>query len=302
MAFDLTSLTAYVEEPAELVRNTVVAPRSVQFMTIQSGIKGSETINILNAGITLRAGATCSFTPAGDDVISQRTIATDPIQIDREYCMKDLEGYFTQKLLNAGADYSDDELPAIFFDELNEKIAEVNEDLIWQGDKSGGAGNMAFADGFIQLFDANLADVVQVSAGVTFSAATCVDVMKSFIQNCPENIRNSSNLVLYMGQDWFDIYQGEIFDLNNRYVAPEDGTDGRVLYTNIPIVVVPGLNGQNRIVMSEQSNMVVGTDLESDWETYRFWYSEDNDNHRFSSRYRLGTQVAFLENVVYYAE
>jgi hypothetical protein len=59
------------------------------------------------------------------------------------------------------------------------------------------------------------------------------------------------------------------------------------------------LTGTKAIIAARKSNLVFGTDLESDLETYDLWYSKDNREARFESIFRAGVQVRFPDQVVY---
>ena len=143
-------------------------------------------------------------------------------------------------------------------------------------------------------------DATKVSSGTAWTEANVVAIMKSFIDNVPEGIRDADDLAMFIGRDYMDTYQHEIFDLNNRHVAPEDGSDGRVLYTNIPIFVVPGLTGTGDVVLARRSNLYVGMDLDGEETNVDFWWSQDDRNHKLEYIWKLGTQVAFTDEVVYY--
>jgi hypothetical protein len=295
--FDVSALSNYTEEPAELIRNAVTKARTMEYVTIQTGIKSAETINYIGGGVTFQAGGTCGFNASGDRTISQRTITVCDLKVNEEFCMKTLEAKFTQKLLSPGSTYDMDDIPQIFIDDISEKIAYEYEKLLWMGDTAG-AGNLSLCDGYKKLIT-NATACVRSSSGTTFTGNE-ITVMKQLELDIPENIRDAQDLVCFMGRDWFTQYQHEVFDLNNRWVAPEDGTDGRLLFSDIPIVVVSGLTSQNFIALTTRSNMYVGCDMENETEQFKLWFSEDDDIHKL--KVESGVQVAFPENVVYYAQ
>jgi len=297
--FDVSALSNYTEEPAELIRKAVVGAKTMMHVTHQTGIKSAETINYIGGDITFQAGGTCGFNASGTRDISQRTITVCKIKVNEEMCMKTLESKFTQKLLSPGSTYDESDIPSIFIDDMSEKIAYEVEKLLWRGDTAG-SGNLALCDGFNKLID-NSTGAVRSSSGTAFTGNE-VAVIKQFVLDIPEEIRDQAGLTVFMGRDWFDQYNQAIFSLNNRWDAPEDGTDGKVLYTNIPIVVVPGLTGQSRIVCTYKENMIVGQDLENEEEQFDMWFSKDDDIHKLKVEFKLGVQFAFPELVVYYAE
>jgi len=272
----------------------------MEFVTHQTGIKSAETINLVDSTVTFQAGGSCGFNASGDDTVTQRTISVCKIKVNKSYCMKTLEAKFTQKLLSPGSMYDEDSLPQIFLDDLMAKMAYEVEKLVWQGSTATGSGNLALCDGFNRLIDTSTG-VVRSSSGTAFTGNE-ITVLYQLAKDVPVAIRDRADLVCFMGRDWFDQYQKEVFDLNNRWVEPKDGVDGMILYTNIPIVVVNGLNGTNRIVLSYQENMYVGQDLENEEEQFKLWFSEDDDIHKLKIEFKIGVQFAFPEFVVYYAQ
>lgn len=300
-SFDVSALGNYTEEPAELIKNAIVKARTAEFVTWQAGIKSSETLNIVSNSLTYQAGGSCGWNATGSTPFTQRTISVCKIKVQESMCLKDLEAKFTQKLLSPGSNYSEDDIPQIILDDIMEQVSRDVEYLLWRGNTSTGTGINALCNGFNKLID-DTSTTVRVSSGTSWTGSNGVTILKAIKNAIPENIRDASDLVCFMGRDWFESYQDQVFDLNNRWVAPEDGTDGSILFSNIPIVVVPGLTGQNRIVCTTRSNMYVGTDLEGEYETVDLWYSTDNREHRLEIDFKIGVQFAFPENVVYYAQ
>lgn len=66
------------------------------------------------------------------------------------------------------------------------------------------------------------------------------------------------------------------------------------------LIAVGGLSGTNKIVAGSLSNFFVGTDLANEEESYKLWYSEDNDEVRFRTTFKYGVQVAYPSEVVYF--
>jgi len=76
----------------------------------------------------------------------------------------------------------------------------------------------------------------------------------------------------------------------------------------LKIVAVHGLNvisgskasyGQ-RIVCTYPANLFVGTDLISDMEEAKVWYSNDDQNIKASIKWKVGYQIAYTTEVITY--
>jgi hypothetical protein len=72
------------------------------------------------------------------------------------------------------------------------------------------------------------------------------------------------------------------------------------LGTNFNVIAVRGLNGSNKVVCSYAANFYYGVDLENDFETFEMWYERFQDLVYFRSKFKMGAQVAFPEQVVLY--
>ena len=68
--------------------------------------------------------------------------------------------------------------------------------------------------------------------------------------------------------------------------------------TDIKVVKTYGLAGSLTILGTSPKFLVYGTDLESDMEDIKMWYSEDNDTTRFRANWTSGIQMAFPDYVV----
>jgi len=68
--------------------------------------------------------------------------------------------------------------------------------------------------------------------------------------------------------------------------------------TNIKLIGVGGLSGTNRMFAGRLSNFFVGTDLANEEESFRMWFSEDNDEVRFRATMKYGVQIAFPDQLV----
>lgn len=67
---------------------------------------------------------------------------------------------------------------------------------------------------------------------------------------------------------------------------------------NLMVVAMQGMSGSNTIVMYNKANLILGTDLESDFEQVFFKFDEFENEWRWRMNYRLGAQVAFPNEVV----
>lgn len=305
MALDVSGLSAYVDEnKMPLIKKSILEGRTVSMITVQPEIKSSATINIIDSTLVAQAGA-CGWNATGTTALTQRTLSVCPIKVNEPICIDTLEGYYTQKMINAGS-YSEDapEFEAIYADEKAGKIQAMVEDIVWQGNTSTGTGNLALCDGFIATLDAASASTVagNVDSVTAITAANIIDVVDDIAGVVPTDIVDADDLVLFMGYDTYRTWARALRDANLYHYSGNESADGDFMMyipgTNVKAVAVRGLNGTNRMFLSKASNFYFGTDLLSDFESFKLFYSEDNDELRFIFKGKLGVNVAFPDLVV----
>lgn len=306
MSLDLTGLTKWTDEHAmDLLKESILKGRTTDIIQVQGGVKHSATINRLSSDLTAQAGA-CGWNADGTTNLDQRVIEVSDIKINEAICLNDLEDYYTSTMMNPGSYNEDVPFEQIFAENKRDQVNALVEDLVWQGDTAGGSGNLALADGFVTMFDAGI--TASSDRYGTYSTAVSgsdlVDLVDEIVEKVPENVINNEDLYLFMSYADYRKYAKALRDLNLfHYTGAENqGEDFSQMHpgTNVKVIAVRGLNGQNRMVLSPTSNMFVGTDLLNDAEDFKLFYSQDNDEVRFLAKFKLGVQVAWLDQVVYY--
>ena len=306
--YDITALPAYIDENSEMLHvKQVTEAKSVAYMRIQTGIKHKELLKLLDDNITLQ-DATCKMTPAGDTVFTDREIEVASIGWMKEFCNNDLVGFWTQLALRAGASTENEEM---VFQEaivtlLMEKQALINEDLIWKGDTASGVANINKIDGFIKILTV-AAGCVDLNNGAdpAINNTNAYSIMRdSVYANSPKNIKRDGAFVAFVGCEVFEHIKANLVDLNLFHYNPEvlaNGMDSIILPgTSMRVVSVPGLDGSDNVYTGISTNFIIGTDLESDFDEFKIFYSEDDDILKMKSKYRLGVQVPYLDQVGVY--
>jgi hypothetical protein len=302
MAYVVSSLTDYVKENNfPLLSASVFGAKSAGLMTVQSGIKSSSTINIMDTAVAFQADG-CSRTASGNTTFTQREITVGAIAIHQDFCPKDLNAKYTQTQLRAGS--KDDAMPfeAEFTGLISSKIAATLETAIWKGDTGSGDANLNKFDGLIKLIDA-ASGVVDGNTGSTtaITAANAVAIVDGVYASIPVSILAEDDVRIFMGVDAFRLYTTALKNANLFHYSA-DAQDFEIIVpgTNVRVVAVNGLNGSNRIFAMRLSNMYLGVDLESEEEDFDMWYSADDRVVKFSTAFKYGVQVAFPSEIVEY--
>ena len=309
MALNLTALTAYTNEFAlDLIKEAVLKGRTTDLVTVQGGIKSAATINRLSTTLTAQAGA-CGWSATGSTILDQRTITVCDVKVNESICLNDLENYYTQVQMNPGSYNTTIPFEQLFSENKRDQIMALVEDLIWKGNTVSGSGNLALCNGLVALFDAgitasNTAQYGTFSNTAAVKANEIVSKIDEMISKVNTNVIDVDDLHIFMSYSDYRIYAKELRDANLfHYTGAENqGQDFSQIHpgTNVRVIAVRGLNSANRWVLTPASNIYVGTDLLSDAEDFRVFYSQDFDEVRFLAKWKLGVQVAYLEHVVYY--
>jgi hypothetical protein len=304
MSLNVASLTTYTDElKMELIKKSVLEGRTTQLITVQPDIKSSASINIIDSTLSLQAGA-CGWNEAGTTALTQRDLSVCPIKINESICLDTLEAYYTQKMMQPGSYNEEIPFEQMFSEEKAGKINAVIDDIIWKGDTVGGSGNLALCDGFLKLADDLTGSVVtgNTSSATGITAANIIDLVDDMVAVLPSDVIDGDDLHIFMGYEVYRTYAKALRDANLfHYNGQEDqGQDFSQMVpgTNVRAIAVRGLNSTNRMILSRAANLYFGTDLLSDSEEFRIFYSEDNDEVRFRAKWKMGVQFAFPTFVV----
>ena len=301
--FDVSGLGAYVDEQSEeILVKQVTAGRTLEKITIQEGIKGSEEIKLMDDSVVYQAGD-CTMTPSGDTVFTDRAIAVETLGFMKKFCQKDLAGFWTQLNLRAGAMAEDEELPfeAQIVDYLLALHSNELDKLIWRGNKATGTGNLAFMNGFRSFLTTGNGCVdLNTSATASITNTNAYDVFYEVFENSPEAVAESDDFACFTGRENFNKLIKNLVDLNFFHYSPNEIAEMNevtVPGTDMVVTKVVGLNTLDNIYTGRASHFVFGTDLTSDLDQFSLWYSKDDDVIYLRSKFRAGVQVPFLDRI-----
>lgn len=309
MSFDLTNLENYVNQTKlPILKKMVLGSRSLDFMTIQAGVKNTENINILSSDLVAQAGGSCGFNADGTVTLTTQPITVDQITVNEEYCLDNLNDFWTQTIMNAGSYQEDMPTPVeeVFVQDKIDKLNALTEDLIWKGSPLA-SGNLNKSTGFIYLTDRTYsASTINGNTGnfTAITAANIVAIIDNMVAAIPTDIIDQPDLNLLMGYEHYRLMAKALRDLNLfHYTGAENqGQEFSQIWpgTNLKISAVRGLNQTNRMFLTTKSNAFYGTDLLSDKEQFDLWFSKDNQTLRFISKFKQGVGFGFPEFVVHY--
>lgn len=301
--YDVSGLAAYVDEQREdLITRSVTEAKTLRYISIQEGVKGSQEIKLLDDSIEYQAGD-CEMTPAGDTVFTDRAIAVETLGYMKRFCQKDLDGFWTQLAWRPGASAEDKSLP--FEAQITNYLLQLHalelDKLIWRGNKATGTGNLQWMNGYRQFLTTGNGCVnLNTSSTASIDASNAYDVFYECFSNTPEAVAESTDFVCFTGRENFNFLMKNLVDLNFFHYSPAQiATMEEIIVpgTDMRVVKVPGLNTLDNIYTGRATHFVFGTDLTSDFDNYDLWYSQDDDVIYVRSKFRAGVQVPFLDQI-----
>lgn len=309
--FDYSNLTAYTNQLSGiLLRESVLVGDSLQYVSVQTGIKHIDSINILNSNLIVTAGHCNTLTATGSNTPIQRNITVCPLTVeDTPICKNKFETYWMGMLEKEGS--YNPEMPAQF-NELYlatkvDKIGKYIEKTFWIGSTSG-TYSTAYnkCAGIVSILQETsaTASVISSTYSGALTTANAITIVNNMITLIPEDVKDADDLTLFMSYTNFETLMFSLAS-NNYYTAYDGQKFTRVinnfLNSNVRIVATAGLNGFNQMILTPSSNLWFGTDSYGEalnGDGMQFFYDQMTDAMHFRAKFKVGTQVAFPAYVV----
>lgn len=321
MAFLVTGLTAYTEQnEQQLVTASLFEARTQQLIlsegNVMTGVKSSQTVNRMDTDVFFQDDSSCGFAASGTTEFTQRTLTVGKVKTQEILCPKDLEAYYLQKALPAGSNYDS----MIFAQEYTArkagKIAEAIEVALWTATGSGFGGSNGLLNkfkGVRQLVSEAGATVVNANVTGFYGAGAPISLIDTtakakgavlaVIKALPARIKGKTDVRIFCGWDVYDLLVQAYVDANLFHYNPGNentppAAEFKVPGTAYSVVPVHGLTDTNDIYAFRMSNIFLGVDLQGEEDNFEMWYSQDDRNVKFSSSFKIGVQLAFMDEVV----
>lgn len=301
--YDLGGLSAYVDQLSpDIISEAVLTPVTMKYVNVVPGIKGTQNVNLLSETLSVQTGTACGWNDAGQVTFTTAPISVQALKVQQSLCLEELNTLWIGQYLNAGSYNENAPFEQAIIDLQTRQIKRYNEDLLWNAS----SGSSVFS-GFIEIFN-NTTGVVALTGQTALCSVTGGTVQEqaynvlaqidNIINAMDRNIYDRDDVIIYMSQAQFKCYLTALRNVNNfHFTEPTLGQVYEVFHpqSNIKVVGCPGLNGSDLIAAGPQQYMLVGTDLASDEDSYRAWWSQDFQEVRIMAAWKLGVNVAFPE-------
>lgn len=301
MAYNVQTLPNYVEQNrSDLMSAAVLSPKSATLFSLMPNVKGETTINILDVGVVFQNGKACAFNPAGDDNFTQRSIIPGIVKVNKTWCPKDLLNKYLVNEVSIGAGREVLPFEQKTVTELLAKIGAELEKGLWQGNKTSGTGNMAFFDGLVTIIAADSASGVIPTGNVITAAAA--DTMRKRVYDTYEAIpdaalEEAAIMLSYANYRKLTLalMEANLFHYERNV---ESSMEMTLPGTNTRVIGIPGLTGVDTIYGLVPEEVVYGFDAQDDAQTFKLWFSDDDDLFKFKLEFSAGINYAFPQHVV----
>ena len=308
MAFNVDALANYTKEnEALLVTSSVLGAKTASLIKasggVMVGVKSSEKINILDTDAIFQAGGTCGFTASGTTTFTQRTVTVGKIKVNESLCPKSLESKYLQKALPEGSRYDSIAFAADYTDKKAARIAAQLETALWTGDTTSGNANLNKFDGLVKLIGSSAVEANNTTyygtPATSITAANVVAIVDALYRAIPSSVVAKDDMTIFMSMDVFRTYTIALKNANMFNYSFDGKADSEFFLpgTSIKVVATPGLNGINKLYAIRLSNLFLGTDLLNEEERFELFYAKEADEVRFVSEFKMGVNVAFLDEI-----
>lgn len=282
----------------QLIMDTIFNSKSSKLFTLQTGVKSETAIVRLDSTVAF-ANDNCAFEAQGSDTFTNRTLVPNFIKVNKQYCDKDLLRTWKASEVRISAT-NNDSIP--FEQEILEQNGKVIsaeiEKLLWQGDKTNGTGNMAYADGLVTLINNDITNSVIPAGNVIAKGSdTLWNRVKKVWLALPANIADKASIVMSITN--YKNLIAEMADANMYHIFEQyDGEYRfRLPYANIDVIGIEGLEGVDTIYGVVLDEIYYGVDLENDNEDVDFYFDKSDRNFKYVCEFVVAVQYAFPEHI-----
>jgi hypothetical protein len=309
MSLNVTALADFNNQIAgELVLKMVYGGSTIEYVTVQEGVKFQEPINLFEVSLFMN-NSTCVSTASGSATFTQRTIEVCPRTSFDALCLKDLDKkYLGISSLERGSYNETWALANAYSELLVNQFQKANDQFLWR-QVSGSAstfGGTCATSGLNAIITGSTSGVVvptfTVTGSTQLSSANILATMDTMIATSSADVADREDLTFFMSVTNFRNYVAGLRAANNFYFDPSSITNRGGLYEmaypfqpNIKVVGTVGLQGSNRVVLGPAKQIVVGTDLLSDFSEFQLWYDINTDTLRHRISTKLGVNIAYPE-------
>lgn len=286
-------LASYVDETSfELISKTVLGTNLATYVDVRAGLKGNVVdIPLVDETFNITSGDACGWSANNTASISQVTMNIYHAKVQHEYCPQVLRDTFMAGKLAAGQFAGSESLPyeAVFAGQMVEKLQNWNEKFLIDGKGSSLGIRVQMSASY-----AADADTYKDLISGSWTATNSVSQSQTMYELLDGEISNADDLVLILSVGDYKKLALGVTQGNYYHIAP-DAKNLFIPGTNVKVIACAGIKdqsgGKNNRFLTRASNIILGTDLTGDFEQFKVFYSQDNDQVRATMKWAIGVAV-----------
>jgi len=300
--YDVSGLPAWTDNTMPVVITDLINNSEfLNSLTLESDVKGTKEIALLNADVTLQAKVACTPSPDGSVIFTKANLTTVPLYMGIEFCNEDLNGKMTQILNKLGLKMQDGQLPSdletilgAYLGKLLQRKAQL---LVVSGDTTSLDAELVLMNGLRQIL-VNNADVLTFDApDATMTTTNAYSQFLGVHDKIPtELFDNEMTIKIYTGRTearkcitaWNTANQYDHVDVVNTKSSVSFILPG----TNVEVVTLPELDGKSEVYAMPMDLTFLGVDSLDDM-NFEVKYDAYNDKLKAEASFRLGTQIVW---------
>ena len=292
------------QQSLDLISKAILADPTASYVQVMPGVKSAEDIHTIESDLKVQTGS-AGFGASGSTTLGKVTLSVDKCKVNEILDSYALESKYTQLALNPGSILTEVPFEQYLSEEKAKSLSKVIAKQYWQGDISNGSGNNALVDGLIVDLGGDATRVVAATGASDWNSSNIIASVQEMIAAQDVDVADSDSRVMFVSPAYYQILVDALFAGNYFHVAPDTLVGGEFVFpgSNVRIVRTYGLQGSSSHSLAVSSNDGValvdtryiywGTDLVSDYSNFEIFYSRDNDEVRFISRYKMGAAHLF---------
>lgn len=299
MAFDVSGLGDWVNENNQaLISKAILDENTISLVSKMSGVKYKEAVKFLEVAPLIQSYACGTPTTSGTTTLTDKDIEVIPLMVYETLCPEDLVKKATQLSLAPGFP---EKIPfeQAYSDLMIKNIGKQISVALW----SATAGSTVKPAGWVYQAEADAAVIDRTfnwsATGVT--AANYNIEIFGMINALPAEIANDEQLTLFVGPEVSRKLKQALFSAN-LYHYDTTGENGNSAWiypaTNVTVQPTNGLAGAGAVLLTPAWNLIVAFDLESEFDQFKLWWSDDDQQSKFLVKFRLGNNYYFGEYIV----
>lgn len=287
----VNTIKGYVDQEANkehLIASAVLGAKSASLFTLQTGVKGPTTINLLSTDISFGDGSVCGFEETGTASITQRKIEPAVMKVNMGFCDRNLLQTFAQYQIKLQAGLEKMPFEEQFTSTIVTNVKNKLETIIWQGNKT---KEPTHFNGILKIAEDAKAPALTAA---TFTSAW--DAVTQVYLGLPSDAQ-AEDTAIFVSAALFRKLVQELVAKNLYHYKEDDTTMELVLPgTGVKVYGVCGLDGTDvsyNIFGTRLSNLFYGTDLSGSEEEFKIVYDEVKEQFLLKILFSAGVQIAF---------